>query len=265
MIDAHDRERELDALAAALAAAAGTRIPIPPISAGRPWLGAAEAYAIQRRIVAPRIAGGDPVVGWKVGLTSEAMRRQLNVDQPDYAALLASMHVEDGATLERAAFIAPRIEAEIAFRLRKPLRGPGVTADDVLDATEEVLPSLELIDSRIADWKITLPDTIADIASSARFIVGRVGRPAGELDLQAMEVTVTRNGEQVGAGIGAAVLGDPALAVAWAANTLGALGETMEAGHVVMPGAVHASVPVAAGDTFTATFAGLGTVTVTFR
>lgn len=265
MTDAQERERELDALAAALATAAGTRVPIPPVSEGRPWLGATEAYAIQRRIVGPRIAGGDPVVGWKVGLTSEAMRRQLNVDQPDYAALLGSMHVEDGATLDRAAFIAPRIEAEIAFRLRRSLRGPGVTADDVLDATEVVLPSLELIDSRIADWKITLPDTIADIASSARFIVGREGRPVHGLDLRSMGVTLTRNGDEVGAGVGAAVLGDPALAVAWAANTLGALGETMAAGHIVMPGAVHASVPVHAGDTFTATFAGLGSVSVSFR
>lgn len=265
MTHAHDRERELDALASALAEATETRRPIPPISVGRPWLGAAEAYAIQRRIVGPRIAGGDPVVGWKVGLTSEAMRRQLNVDQPDYAALLASMRVDDGATLDRDAFIAPRIEAEIAFRLRTSLRGPGVTVDDVLDATGEVLPSFELIDSRIADWRIALPDTIADSASSARFVVGRTGRPVAGLDLRGIEVTVTRNGEPAGSGLGAAVLGDPAAAVAWAANTLGALGETMDAGHVVLPGAVHASVPVHAGDTFTAEFAGLGSVSVSFR
>jgi 2-keto-4-pentenoate hydratase len=264
MIDDAERERELEVLAQALAEAAVTRRPIEPIGAGRPWLGAAEAYAIQRRIVGPRIAGGDTVVGWKVGLTSRAMQEQLGVDQPDYAALLASMRVEDGAPIELATLIQPRIEAEIAFLLARPLRGPGVTREHVLAATAAVLPSFEVIDSRIADWRIGLVDTVADVASSARFVLGPDRVAPGTLDLASIEVIVTRNGAPVASGQGSAVLGDPAIAVAWAANTLGALGETLEAGHVILPGAVHASVPAFAGDAFEATFSGLGSVRATF-
>lgn len=264
MIDDAERERELEALAAALTEAAVTRRPIEPIGAGRPWLGASEAYAIQRRIVGPRIAGGDTVVGWKVGLTSRAMQEQLGVDQPDYAALLASMRVEDEAPIELATLIQPRIEAEIAFLLARPLRGPGVTREDVLAATAAVLPSFEVIDSRIAGWRIGLVDTVADVASSARFVLGPERVAPDALDLASIEVTVTRNGAPVASGLGSAVLGDPAIAVAWAANTLGALGETLEAGHVILPGAVHASVPAVAGDAFVATFSGLGSVRATF-
>lgn len=264
MIDDADRERELDRLAAALAEADATRRPIDPIGAGRPWLGVAEAYAIQRRIVGPRIAGGDEVVGWKVGLTSRAMQEQLGVDQPDYAALLASMRVAEGSPIRLADLIQPRIEAEVAFLLARPLRGPGVTRDDVLAATAAVLPSFEVIDSRITGWQIGLVDTVADVASSARFVLGQERVAPDTLDLPSIAVTVTRNGVPAASGAGSAVLGDPAIAVAWAANTLGALGETLAAGHVILPGAVHASIPALPGDAFVATFSGLGSVRATF-
>ncbi|MEZ0240747.1 MAG: 2-keto-4-pentenoate hydratase, partial [Chloroflexota bacterium] len=160
--------------------------------------------------------------------------------------------------------IAPRGEAEIAFELSLPLRGPGVTAADVLAATRGVRPAIEVIDSRIEAWKIRLPDTIADMASSARVVVGGPLTPVADVDLKAVEVAFERNGEVIARGIGSAVLGDPAEAVAWAANTLGALGVTLEAGHIVMPGAMHASVPAARGDTFRATFDRLGSVEVRF-
>jgi 2-oxo-3-hexenedioate decarboxylase/2-keto-4-pentenoate hydratase len=156
------------------------------------------------------------------------------------------------------------VEAEICFRLARPLRGPGVTVEDVLAATESVSPALEIIDSRIRDWKLTLVDTIADMASSARIVVSEERVPPRDLDLRAVTVDLARDGETVASGVGAACLGDPAAAVAWAANTLGALGVTLEAGHIVMPGALHAAAPVVAGSTFRATFAGLGSVSIRF-
>lgn len=241
-----------------------TRIPIPPLTAERPDLSPADAYAIQQVVVARRLAAGERIVGWKVGLTSKAMQDQLGVDQPDYGPILSGFMVPDGGTVEAASLIAPRVEAEIAFVLGAPLRGPGVSAVDVLRATEAVAPALEIIDSRIEAWRIRLADTIADLASSARVALGPyLTRPEG-LDLRTIGVVLERRGEVVATGAGAAALGHPAAAVAWAANALGALGVTMDAGSIVMPGALHASVPAVAGDVFRARFDGLGAVTVRF-
>lgn len=256
---------ELDALADALRVAERTCTPIDPVSATRPGLTAADAYAIQERLVAPRMAAGETLEGWKIGLTSVAMQRQLGVDQPDYGAILSDWVVPDGATLPLDGFIAPRVEAEICFRLARPLRGPGVTVADVLAATAGVSAAIEVIDSRIRDWRLTLVDTIADMASSARIVVAAKSVPVMDLDLRTVGVELLRDGESVAAGVGAACLGDPAAAVAWAANTLGPLGVTLEAGHFVMPGALHASVPVTRTAHFEARFAGIGTVTIAFR
>ena len=264
MTETVDHTLELDELAAALEGAERTRRPIDQLSAGRPWLGPVQAYGIQERLVAARISQGETLLGWKVGLTSAAMQQQLGVDQPDYGAILSDWVVADGSELPVDAFIAPRVEAEICFRLARPLRGPGVTVADVLAATESVSPALEIIDSRIRDWKLTLVDTIADMASSARIVVSEERVSPRDLDLRAVTVDMTREGETVASGIGAACLGDPAAAVAWAANTLGALGVTLQAGHIVMPGALHAAAPVVAGSTFTATFVGLGSVSIRF-
>jgi len=259
-----ERERELLELGRRLYEAARARRAIPPISIGRPWLGAPEAYRVQQEVVRRRMAAGETIVGWKIGLTSEAMRRQLGVDQPDYGPILSGYLVPPGTAIVVGDLIQPRIESEIAFVLRSPLRGPGVTAADVLAAAEGVAAALEIIDSRIEAWKLTLPDTIADLASSAR--VAWSGRlvPVDGLDLRAITVVLRRAGEVVGEGIGGAVLGDPAEAVAWAANTLAVFGVTMEAGHLIMPGALHASVPAHAGDTFEAQFEGLGSVSARF-
>ena len=259
-----DHDAELLDLGRSLYDAERARRAVPQISAGRPWLGAAEAYRVQKEVVRRRLADGETIVGWKIGLTSEAMRRQLGVDQPDYGPILSGYLVPPGAEIPTADLIQPRIESEIAFVLRSPLRGPGVTAADVLAATEGVAAALEIIDSRIEAWKLTLPDTIADLASSAR--VAWSGRlvPATGLDLRTIRVVLRRGAEVVGEGVGSAVLGDPAEAVAWAANTLARFGVTMEAGHLIMPGALHASVPVQPGDAFEAEFDGLGTVAARF-
>lgn len=258
-----DRDVELLDLGRRLFEAEAERRPIPPISIGRHWLGAAEAYRIQQEIVRRHLAVGHRIVGWKVGLTSAAMQRQLGVDQPDYGPILSGFLVADRGEIRVADLIAPRIEAEIAFILRAPLRGPGVTVDDVRRATEAVAPALEVIDSRIEDWKLTLVDTVADLASSARIVLGGPV-PLDDLDLAAVHVRLERDGDTVSTGIGGAALGDPAAAVAWAANKLAEFGATMEAGHVIMPGALHSSVPVAAGEAYTAVFDELGSVGVRF-
>ena len=252
------------AIAQQLLDAERTRTPIGQLSAAHPGMDASDAYAIQQRIVGARIAAGERVVGWKVGLTSRVMQQMLGVDQPDYAAVLSGWLLEDGAAIPRSDLIAPRVEAEIGFLLRAPLKGPGVTVQDVLDATAAVTPCIEVIDSRIQDWKIGLVDTVADLASCARVVVGRSRTPVDGLDLRLVGAIVEQNGEVASTGAGAAVLGHPAAGVAWAANTLGPMGVTLEPGQVVIPGAVHGAVPANAGDTFTATFDRLGSVTVRF-
>jgi len=260
-IDRHDEILELGRM---LHQASLDRIAVPQISAGRPWLGPNEAYRVQEEVVRRRLAAGDRIVGWKVGLTSEAMQRQLGVDQPDYGPLLSSYVVPDGGTIRVEALIAPRIEAEIGFVLGSALRGPGVTADDVVAATEGVVAALEIIDSRIEGWRLTLVDTVADLASSARVVAADRLVPIAGLDLRTIAVTLRRNGEVVGNGVGAAVLGNPVDAIAWTANKLGELGVTLQPGQLIIPGALHASVPVTAGTEFRASFDTLGDVSVLF-
>jgi len=257
-------EALLDSIAAELETAARDRRPIPQISAAHPGLTPADAYAIQQRIVAGRLADGARIVGWKIGLTSLAMQQQLGVDQPDYGPILDRWLVPSGDIVATADLIAPRVEAEIAFILAEPLRGPGVTTTDVRRATLAVAPAIEVIDSRIADWKLTLVDTVADLASSARVVLGDQRTLIDDLDLRLVGVVFEQDGEVAATGAGAACLGDPLAAVAWAANTLGALGVTLEAGHIIMPGALHASLPARAGASFRARFDRLGDVAVRF-
>jgi 2-keto-4-pentenoate hydratase len=250
--------------AAALLAAARDRRPIPPLTDRWPGLAAEDGYRIQREVVRARLEAGETVVGYKVGLTSRAMQDLLGVDQPDHGPILSAMLVPDGGAVAAGELIQPRVEAEIAFVLGDALEGPGVTALDVLRATAGVVAAIEVIDSRIEGWRIKLADTIADLASSARVVLAGRLVPLDGIDLRLVGCTLERNGEVVATGAGAAALGNPAHAVAWAANTLGALGVRMEPGHVVMPGALHAAVPAEPGDVFTASFDRLGPVTVRF-
>ncbi len=259
-----DHGAELGALSHGLMVAERDRAPIDPISAGRPWLTQVHAYGIAERTVAQRLADGERLVGWKVGLTSVAMQQALGVDQPDYGAILSGWTVPDDADLPLAALIAPRVEAEVCFHLGRPLRGPGVTVADVLAATEAVSPAIEVIDSRIRDWRLTLVDTIADMASSARIVVGPARVAPTDIDLKAVRVVLERDGEPVAEGVGAACLGDPAAAVAWTANTLGSLGVTLEAGQIVMSGALHAAPFVREPGSYRARFEGVGDVRVRF-
>jgi 2-oxopent-4-enoate hydratase len=247
-----------------LARAALERTPIEPLTETYPNLKPADAYAIQQEVAAARFKRGEALVGWKLGLTSRAMQEQLQVREPDYGPLLSGDLVPDGSELTIEDLIAPRVEAEIAFFLDKPLRGPGVGREDVLAATSAVAAAIEVIDSRIAGWRIKLADTIADMASCARVVVGASRtRPEG-LDLRALSVVLFKNGDPVASGTGAAVLGDPFEAVAWAANTLGVLGVTLLPGQLLMPGAMHASQTVSSGDVIEARFSDLGSVSVRF-
>ncbi|NHI19552.1 fumarylacetoacetate hydrolase family protein [Phycicoccus endophyticus] len=223
-----------------------------------------DAYAVQLLQMERRRAEGRTVTGHKVGLTSVAMQRLLGVSEPDYGHLLDDFVHLEHAPVPVGRFLQPRIEPEVAFVLDAPLRGPGVSVADALRAVAFVLPALEIVDSRIRDWRIGLLDTIADNASSGGVVLGSTPTPVGEVDLRRVGATLHRNAELVGTGVGGAVLGSPVTALVWLANTLGARGVTLEAGHVVLPGAVCAMVPVAAGDTVTATFAGLGSVTARF-
>jgi 2-keto-4-pentenoate hydratase len=224
-----------------------------------------DSYEIQLLQIARRVAAGARVKGHKVGLTSPAMQRQMNVDQPDFGHLLDDMFHLENVAIPADSYLQPRIEPEVAFVLRRDLRGPGVTVAEAAAAVDFVLPALEIIDSRIRDWKIGILDTIADNASSGGVVLGSTPTALGAVDLRLSGCVLHRNGGAVvGTGAGGAVLGSPLTSLVWLVNTLGARGVGLEAGHVVLPGSITASIPVAAGDSFTATFAGLGSVTARF-
>lgn len=239
-------------------------MPVESLTATYPGLTVDDAYEIQLLQVRRWLADGAQVKGHKVGLTSAAMQRQLGVNQPDYGHLLDGMFWLEHEPIPLSRFIQPRVEPEIAFVLARPLRGPGVTVAEAVAAVDFVLPALELIDSRIKDWKIGLVDTIADNASSGGVVLGSTPVPLSGLDLRLAGCTLHKNGELVGTGAGGAVLGSPVSALVWLANTVGTRGVVLEPGQVILPGSVTAAVPVSAGDSVTARFAGLGGVTARF-
>jgi 2-keto-4-pentenoate hydratase len=238
--------------------------PINPLPALLPGLGLADAYAIQRDNIDHRKATGATVIGHKVGLTAAAMQRLLGVDEPDFGHLMDDMVHPDGGAVPATAYCQPRVEPEICFRLARPLRGPGVTVADVLAATDAVAPALEIVDSRIRDWKITLVDTVADNASSAGLVHGPWTPIHQVPDLAEITVDLLVGGEPVATGSGRDVLGHPAAAVAWLANTLAAFGTALESGHVVLPGAMTTAPFASAGQHVEARFSALGQVSVTF-
>lgn len=252
------------AAAALLLEAYRTGKPVAPLTSTYDDLDLEDAYAIQVLQIEELLAAGRSVQGHKVGLTSVAMQRLLGVDEPDFGHLLDDFFYLEHAPIPLERFVQPRIEPEVAFVLSRPLRGPGVTVHEAIAAVDFVLPALEIVDSRIEDWRIGLFDTIADNASSGAVVLGSTPTPISEVDLRLAGGVMTRNGAVVGTGAGGAVLGSPITSLVWLANTLGARGVALEAGHVVLPGSICAMSPVAVGDTFTATFAGLGSVTARF-
>ncbi len=241
-----------------------TRIPIAPLTETDPQVTVDEAYRIQLRVMEIKKAAGQVVVGKKIGLTSLAMQTMLGVKEPDYGHILNGMVVMEGEKIPVADLIAPRIEGEIAFVLKEDLKGPGVTLTDVLRSSEGVIPAIEIIDSRIKDWKIKLPDTVADNASSARIVLGGIITPASAIDLRTVGMVMEKNGEVLATAAGAAVLGHPAQAIAWLANKLSAYGIVLKKGEVILSGALTGAAPAAAGDYFRANFGTLGDVKIKF-
>jgi len=257
-----DTERR--AAADALAEAERTRIPIDPLSNRWAAIDVVDAYEIQLANIADRLKAGAIVRGHKVGLSSRAMQSMMGVDEPDYGHLLDDMFFFEGDAVPAGRYLYPRVEVEVGFVLGAPLSGPACTVADVLAATEFVCPAIEIIDSRIRDWKIAIADTIADNASSAGVVLGGRRTPLAGVDLRTIGAVLRRNGEIVQTGAAGAVLGNPATAVAWLANTVHRFGVSLEAGHVVLPGSCTRAVDVRPGDVVRADFDLLGPVSVRF-
>jgi len=255
------------ALAEQLEQAWESRRPIDPLHESHGLEDVEAAYQIQQTWVARRLAQGDAIVGRKIGLTSRAMQEQLGVDEPDYGTLLESLALPAPggiATVPAGRFIQPRVEGEIAFLLHEPLTGPGVSVADVFRATGAVAAAIEVIDSRIRDWRIRLVDTVADNASCGAFAVGPWCTGWRDLDLALSGMALYVNGRLASSGTGAAALGHPAACVAWLANKLAGLGQRLEAGDVVLSGSLGPAVPVAAGTLVRVEVGGLAPVTVQF-
>jgi 2-oxopent-4-enoate/cis-2-oxohex-4-enoate hydratase len=237
---------------------------VDPLSARHAGITVEDAYRIQQRLTARRVAAGETVIGKKIGVTSQAVMNMLGVFQPDFGMLTDRMVYNEGDAIPAATLIQPKAEGEIAFLLRRDLQGPGVTAADVLAATEGVMACFEIVDSRIRDWKIAIQDTVADNASCGVFVLGdRVVDPKS-VDLALAGMVLEKNGEVAVTGAGAATLASPLNAMAWLANTLGALGIALKAGEVVLSGALGAMVPVAAGDSLRVAIGGIGGCSVRF-
>ena len=254
-----------ESLAADLAEAERTRVPIGPLTAAHPEIDVVDAYEIQLINIRRRVAGGARIVGHKVGLSSEAMQQMMGVDEPDYGHLLAEMEVFSDRPVRAGHYLYPRVEVEVGFILADDLPGEGCTEDDVLAATAAYAPAIELIDTRITEWKIGLCDTIADNASSAGFVLGPERVSPKDVDICGIDAVLTRNGEVVAQGRSDAVLGNPVTAVAWLARKVDSFGVRLKAGDIVLPGSCTRAIDVRAGDDFVAEFAGLGSVRLSFE
>lgn len=231
---------------------------VPPLMGRDPSLTIDDAYAISLGALERRKADGEKVVGKKIGATSKAVQDMLGVHQPDFGFLTDRMRIEGDIDIAATGLIQPRAEAEIAFILKSDLNGPGVTAGDVLAATESIAPCFEIVDSRIDDWKIGIVDTVADNASCGVFVLGDARADPRDFDLPALHVTVTKNGAPLSEGYGSAVQGSPLQAVAWLANTLGAHGVTLNRGDVILSGSLVPLAPAARGDIFEMELHGIG-------
>jgi 2-keto-4-pentenoate hydratase len=252
-------------LAAALADAERTRVPTTPLTAAHPDIDVVDAYEIQLINIRARLDDGARVIGHKVGLSSEAMQKMMGVDEPDYGHLLADMEVFEDVAVDTSKFLFPRVEVEVGFILAEDLPGAGCTEDDVLAATAAYAPSIELIDTRIKDWKIALCDTIADNASSAGWVLGPQRVSPKDIDITGIDAVLTRNGEVVAEGRSDAVLGNPVTAVAWLARKVDSFGVRLRAGDIVLPGSCTRAIDARPGDNFVADFAGLGSVRLSFE
>lgn len=236
----------------------------PKITDDYPNMDWADAYAIQDEIKRRKVARGARIVGLKAGLTSHAKMKQMGVETPVFGFLADYFAVPEGGEVKVSELIHPKVEPEIAFVTKAPLRGPGCHIAAVLAATDFVLPAIEIIDSRYRDFKFDLKSVVADNCSSSRFVLGGCISPVGKLDLRTLGVVLEKNGETVALGAGAAVLGHPAAAIAMLANLLGERGEEIPAGTLILSGGITEAVAVKAGDSVNLRLQSLGSVGLRF-
>jgi 2-keto-4-pentenoate hydratase len=254
----------IESVAARLRQAAASGNPIPAVRDELASGGVAAAYAVQQANTDYYLSRGRRLAGRKVGLTSEAVQKQLGVDSPDFGMLFADMQVHDGEDVAPGRVLQPKVEAEVAFVLQRDLVDPGITIGDVVGAIAYALPAIEIVGSRIENWNINLLDTIADNASSGLYVLGSTPRKLDGLDLRLCAMVMERRGEQVSRGAGAACLGDPLNAAMWLARMMIDLGNPLREGDVIMSGALGPMVSVAAGDVLEARIDGLGSVRAVF-
>jgi 2-oxopent-4-enoate/cis-2-oxohex-4-enoate hydratase len=241
-----------------------TRTAVAPLTDREADITIEDAYQIQQRMIQRRLDAGETIIGKKIGVTSKVVMDMLKVSQPDFGMMTSGMVFNEGESIDTSTMIAPRAEAEVAFVLKSDLMGPGVTAADVLRATDFVVPCFEIVDSRIQDWKIKIQDTVADNASCGVLVLGGRRKSPADIDLALAGMVLEKNGEIISTSTGAAVQGSPVNAVAWLANTLGNLGIGLKAGEVILSGSQSPLVPVKAGDSLVCTVGGLGGTSVRF-
>lgn len=251
--------------ARALRDAATTGHFIAPLRETWPELDGDDAYAIQNLNTEHRIAGGARVIGCKIGLTAKAVQAQLGVDRPDFGMLFDDMGYGDGEPVPLAGLQQPKVEAEVAFVLGRDLTSARPSQVDVMNAIDHVLPAIEIVGSRIANWNIRFVDTVADNASSSAFVLGTTPKRLQDVDLRLCGMVVERRGEPVSVGAGAACLGHPINAVVWLARTMARVGRPLRAGDLVLSGALGPMVPVQPGDVFEARIHGLGRLKAVFE
>ena len=251
-------------LAHALIQAQMEQSPVAPLTEAYPELTLADAYAIQHQLVKIKLEEGSRVKGKKVGFTTRPIQESLGLDEPGYGYLFDTLEIGDGKDLPIDRLIKPKVEAEVAFVLKNRLRGPGLTVADVLSATDYVAPALEIIDCRIRDWKVKLPDIIADNIAQGTFVVGNTHTIADGIDLSRVEMRLEKNDEVALTGVGSSVLGNPVHSVVWLANKLAQVGIELKPGEVILSGSLATPLAVSKGDAIKASFSDLGSVAVRF-
>lgn len=256
--------QQINALGNELYEALTQRTPVSPLSSRGFDISIEDAYQIQQCMTALRLQNGEKIIGRKIGVTSKPVMNMLGVHQPDFGTLTDGMVCSSAEPIRMDQLIQPKAEGEIAFVMKKDLMGPGVTAADVLAATEGVMACFEIVDSRVKNWEIKIQDTVADNASCGVFVLGdRLVDPAS-VDFSLCGMVLEKNGEVVVTGAGAATMASPINAMVWLANTLGRLGIPLKAGEVVLSGALGAMVPVQAGDNLRVAIGGIGGCTIRF-
>jgi 2-keto-4-pentenoate hydratase len=256
-------DQEIAAHAARLREAARNRLPIPPIRQDLGERDIAAAYLVQRANVSAALTTGDRITGRKIGLTSLAVQRQLGVNEPDFGTLLASMEMVSDDEVP-AQLIQPKAEAEVAFVLGRDLRGERISFSELLAGIDCALAAIEIVDSRIARWDIGIVDTVADNASSARYVLGTEPISPRSVDLRLAGMVLEKNGEPLSFGAGAACLGHPLRSALWLARKMARSGTPLAAGDVILSGALGPMLEAAPGDVFEARISGVGTVRTRF-